>query len=99
MYDHSGVPEKRIKVELPNVGLVEAVQVPINESTEKWSDVQLGDCTVLRLKPVVISVFRIDGHYDQDGNPVYQIKANQVMAVEAPEHLRKGAGTSSAGVH
>jgi len=47
---------------------------------------------VLRLKPVVVGAVRIEGHYDPDGNPMYALKANQVMIVtSAPDHLRKGA--------
>jgi uncharacterized OB-fold protein len=87
------VPEKRIKIPFPNVpgGTVEGVEVSITESVERWSEVRLEDGSVLRVKPNVIGVVRVDGQYDQEGNPLYALKTSQAMAVvSAPEHLRKG---------
>ena len=99
MADYNDVPQKKVKLELPNVGLVDAVEVPVSESTEKWSEIRLEDGSLLRLKPVVISAVRVEGHYDQDGNPLYQVKANQVLVVDAPDHLRKGSSGASKEVH
>jgi hypothetical protein len=88
------VPEKKASVQLPT-GMAEGFDVPIITSTEKWSEIQLEDGTVLRIKPNVISAIRVNGQYDQDGNPMYAIKSSQVMAVvSAPDHLRKGAQVS-----
>jgi hypothetical protein len=90
------LPEKKVRVQLPGQsGTVEAVEVPVAESTERWSDVTLGDGATLRIKPVVLSAVRVDGQYDQDGNPVYQVKVNQIVTISAPDHLRKGAGDPS----
>ncbi|MBI2828041.1 MAG: hypothetical protein HYX77_02055 [Acidobacteria bacterium] len=86
--------ETKTKIQVPNVGLVDAVEVEITESSERWTDVKLADGTTIRTKPVILTVFRVDGHYDQDGNPIYQIKANQVMTATAPDHLKKGAQSS-----
>lgn len=93
------MPNKKVKLELPNIGPVDAVEVPVTESTERWSDLKLEDGSTLRLKPVVITVVRIEGHYDQDGSPLYQVKAGQVLAVDAPDYLRKGGGGASKEVH
>jgi hypothetical protein len=93
------VPEKRIKTQVPLLGLVDAFVVGVSESTERWTEIKLDDGTALRLKPVVLEALRIDGQYDPDGNPMYALKANQVMiVVNAPDHLRKG-GSGSKGVH
>ena len=86
------VPEKKVKAEIPGSGLLDGAEVPVTETTERWSEVRLEDGTVLRLKPVFISAVRIDNKYDKEGNPVYSIKVNQIMVVaSAPEHLRKPA--------
>ena len=86
------MPEKKTKVQLPGLGQVDGYEVGISESTERWTEVKLDDGSVLRLKPVVVGAVRIEGHYDPDGNPMYALKANQVMIVtSAPVHLRKGA--------
>lgn len=78
------------KVTVPNIGLVDATPVQIVESTERWSDVKLDDGTVLRVKAMIISAMRIDGKYDQHGNPMYAIQAGQAMTVaSAPDHLKQ----------
>jgi hypothetical protein len=76
--------------------MVDAVEVEIEVSTERWTEVTLKDGSLIRIKPVILSVLRIDGQYDQEGNPVYQVKANQVMTASAPDHLKKNAPTSKA---
>ena len=85
------MPDKKTKVELPGAGLVDATEVQINESTERWTDVHLVDGSVLRIKAVVIGAVKLDDRFDQEGNPLYQVKVNQIMTVSAPDHLKRGA--------
>jgi hypothetical protein len=83
------MPERRVKAPLPNGQIVDASEVPVDVSTERWSEVTLEDGTVLRIKPVVVSVTRLDGHFDNDGNPWYMVKSNALVSiVEVPEALR-----------
>ena len=89
------MPERKFKFDVPGHGLVDAVEVPVSESTERWSEIKLDDGTILRLKPVVLAAMRLEGQYDPEGNPMYSLKVNQIMTVgSAPEHLRKGGGAS-----
>ena len=91
--------EKKTKIEMPGLGMVDAIQVSVSESTERWTEVKLDDGSVLRVKPVVLGAMRIDGRYDQEGNPLYALKANQVMTVlSSPDHLRKGGGGTPKGI-
>ena len=83
------MPGRKVKLNLPNVGLVEGTEVEVLESVDRWSEIKLDDGTVLRIKPVTMSVARIDGHYDAVGNPMYVVQAQQVMSVTAPEKLRQ----------
>lgn len=93
------MPEKKTKVQTPTGQLIDAVEVGVSESTERWTDITLEDKTVIRIKPVVIGAARIEGQYDQEGNPLYTIKVNQIMTiVSAPDHLRKG-GDKTKGIH
>lgn len=93
------MPEKKTKVQTPTGQLIDAVEVSVLESTERWTDITLEDKTVIRIKPVVIGAARIEGQYDQEGNPLYTIKVNQIMTiVSAPDHLRKG-GDKAKGIH
>ena len=91
--------EKRTQVELPGSGLVDAVEVEVAESTERWTDITLTDGSTIRLKTVVLGVLRIEGQYDPDGNPLYQLKVNQVMVASAPPGLKKGAKGPSDRAH
>jgi len=84
--------DRKVKVNLPGLGVVDGTPVQILESTERWCDVKLEDGTTLRIKPVIMSVSRIDGHYDNEGNPMYAVQAGQTMTADAPDHLRKQAG-------
>lgn len=93
------MPEKKIKVEVPGLGLVDAVPVSVSESTERWTEVRLDDGSVLRVKPVILGALRIDGRYDPEGNPMYALKASQVMTVlSTPDHLRKGGSGAPKGL-
>ena len=85
--------EDRVKVQLPD-GLVDAVNVPIEEVTERWTEIRLADGATLRLKSVILSVARAVDKYDQDGNPLYAIKSSSIMtATNVPEHIRRGGGS------
>ncbi len=63
--------------------------VPVVKSSENWNEYILEDGTVLKLKPVLTEVLRVENEYALDGNPVYFIKAQTVMSVDAPEDQKK----------
>ncbi|MDE0428571.1 MAG: hypothetical protein OXH98_02270 [Caldilineaceae bacterium] len=86
--------EKKVKIPFGDRHL-DAVVVPIKESTERWTDVTLEDGTLLKIKPVIAKVARAVDSYDKDGTPVYSIKVNPVVDVDAPEHLKENAQVSS----
>ena len=69
---------------------MDGVEVQVTESVERWSELKLDDGSVLRVKPVVVSVTRLDGHYDPLGNPMYALQAGATMAIgSVPDHLRQ----------
>lgn len=69
-----------IKVTLPDGRVVDGVEVGVDESTERWSDVKLTDGTVLRVKLSIISAVRTEV-FDPQGNPTYSLNMAPVMAV------------------
>ena len=86
--------EQRVKMPFPTPTspLKDGFEVAVKESTERWSEVTLEDGSVLRLKPSVLSAVRIEGEYDPEGNPMYAVKAGQVLIISStPDHLRKPA--------
>lgn len=68
----------------------DAVEVGFRPDIENFNEYLLDDGTLLRAKNVVVGVYRFDDMKDQDGNPVYVIKANQVVAVSPPEDAQDG---------
>lgn len=84
--------ERKVKVAMPPTGaIVDGLDVPVTESTERWTEVKLEDGSVLRLKPSVLAAIRIPGQFDPDGNPIYTLKTHvQMTLAEAPEALKRG---------
>jgi len=83
----------------PSGKLVDASEVPIKESCERWTELTLEDGAIIRVKPTIIGAVRVEGQYDPDGNPFYALKGgpNAMVIVQAPEHLKKPAGAGSQG--
>lgn len=59
---------------------------------EKWTLYELTDGTQINLKPVLLSVLRLQGTYTVTGDPVYIIEAGNVQSVDAPDSVRKLGG-------
>jgi hypothetical protein len=69
---------------------VEATEHLFRAAGEFWNEYLVDDGSVLRLKIVMTEVDRLEGEYDDDGQPVYVIKSVNAMRVSAPKHLRRG---------
>jgi hypothetical protein len=83
--------ERKVQVPfpLPTSPLKSGYEVVAIESTERWTEVNLEDGTILRVKPSVLSAIRIDNEYDAEGNPMYAVKVQPAMTVVSPDHLKK----------
>ena len=69
--------------------MVDAMDVPITESNERWSELKLEDGTIIRVKQSVATVARMD-EYDPEGNPVYVVRSTPTVAViQVPEKLKQ----------
>jgi hypothetical protein len=80
----------RVTVPLPTGGTAEGVEVQVDESTERWSEFTFHDGTVMRAKLTIVSAVRVDGHFDQQGNPLYTINATPVFGMlNVPQEYRK----------
>jgi hypothetical protein len=89
------MPERKTKIPFPTPTspLRDGTEIGVKESTERWSEITLDDGSVLRLKPSVFSAVRIEGEWDPEGNPMYAVRAGQVLLVQyAPDGLRKPQG-------
>jgi len=74
---------------------VEAEQVDFEARAEPWATYELSDGTVLKVRTILTNVMRIEGEYDQSGNPVYVVSSQNVIQANAPKKLR---GTPTLGV-
>lgn len=80
--------ERRRKIPFGNRE-VEAIEMTFQTGGEHWNEYVLNDGSVVRLKPVVTEILRAEGEYDNEGNPVYVIKATTVVSVSASERARR----------
>src|SRR5215470_17250779 len=75
--------ERRVS-DAVNGSLQNTTEIEMLESKEAWSVYRLSDGTTLRIKPVMISVFRADGQQTADGEPVYNMKSTLITDVRVP---------------
>jgi len=68
---------------------VEATEVKFQTRKEDWNEYQLMDGSVLKMKLVVAEVYRIENVYDEENNPVYQVKSTNLLVVKSPDALKK----------
>ena len=64
-------------------------EIEMLEAKETWSAYRLSDGTTIRIKPVMIAVFRADGQTTADGEPVYNMKSTLITDVRAPATATK----------
>ena len=58
-------------------------EIEVIDAKERWSEYRLADGTTMRIKSVVIAVFREDGHQTPDGEPVYNMKSTPITDIRA----------------
>lgn len=59
-------------------------EVEVVDAKERWSEYRLADGTTMRVKSIVIAVFREDANQTPDGEPVYSLKSTLVTDVRTP---------------
>ena len=89
------MPGKR-KITAPDGHDIDASVMGFRTGAEHWNEYLLDDGSVIRVKLVATEVLRLDGEYDPTGNPVYLMQSTNVMAVDAPDNLRRGGGEDEA---
>jgi hypothetical protein len=85
----SDVPADKRKIPVPGREPLEATLIGFHPNVEEWSEYLLDDQTVIKLKPVVGEILKVDGQFDDEGNPVYVVKSQNFMVVNAPESERR----------
>jgi len=75
--------------DIPIDSMQDANEVEMLEAKENWSVYRLADGTTLRIKPVMIAVFRADGQQVPGGEPVYNMKSTVITDVRVPVSSNK----------
>lgn len=84
------MPATRRKIQVgPGGPEKDAQLIEIQQSNEHWNKYLLSDGSVIKIKPVATEVWRIDGEWDHEGNPMYVIKTSNVVTVSPPDELRR----------
>jgi len=68
---------------------VDAIEVDFQTRKEDWNEYQLMDGSTIKMKLVVSDIFRVPDEWDNEGNPVYVVRSNNVLVVRAPDNLKK----------
>ena len=53
---------------------------------EDWNIYQLHDGTEIRVRLIVQEVLKIPGELDEQGNPAYVVRSNNIMVVKPSEN-------------
>jgi|HubBroStandDraft_4_1064222.scaffolds.fasta_scaffold01923_2 hypothetical protein len=84
------LPPAKTHFILPDGRQGEGVEVPLESANERWSEFVLQDGTIFRAKINLIQVVRVEGEYDSQGIPLYQVNAQPALAfMHVPENLKK----------
>jgi hypothetical protein len=67
--------------DLSVASMLNPTEVEVLEARETWSEYRLADGTVLRVKPIMIAVSRVDDADGGNGEPVYNMKSTLVTDV------------------
>jgi hypothetical protein len=79
-----------------NKNAEEFAPVKVKSSDEHWSEFNLSDGSILRIRPIVIEVSRVKGKLSPEGKPIYQIKGGVMTEVSSPKKVAKPKKKSKA---
>lgn len=63
-----------------------------SDGGEHWNEYLVEDGSIIRTKLVATEVIKVDGKYDEQGNPLYVLHSTQVLWVDSPDDLRREEG-------
>lgn len=63
-------------------------EVEVIDAKEVWSEYRLADGTVLRIKPIMIAISRVEDAETLNGEPVYTMKSTLVTDVRSAKTSR-----------
>lgn len=70
--------------------------VEIKSAEEPWTKCILEDGTTLEIRPVIVAVRRFRNKFNDDGSPIYEVKAALVTNTTSPKGLYETAAKKGA---
>ena len=81
---------RKILVVGPSGKEQEATELDIEKSIQAKNEVILSDGTIFRINPSILGVVVLDGEWDENGNPLYQIAMQvDIVVSNVPEDRRR----------
>lgn len=68
--------------------MAEDVQFESPEA-EKWNKYLLHDGSEIKVKAVVANIFRVEGEYSPNGDPIYSVTASLIINTLSPDNLKR----------
>jgi hypothetical protein len=68
---------------------VYATEVDFQTRKEEWNEYQLMDGTSIKMKLVVSEIFRVPDEWDNEGNPLYVVKSQNILVTRSPNNLKR----------
>jgi hypothetical protein len=65
-----------------NGAMVEATRMQVVKAEERGNEYFLADGTVVAIRTVLVSLYRVEGQSDQDGQPVYQCRTQLIVTAD-----------------
>jgi hypothetical protein len=73
-----------MRLKLPDGREVDGVEIDFRVVSEGWSELRLENGKVLRVKPVVLQVYKLDEADPLTGEPDYLVRSQTVVSVSPP---------------
>lgn len=83
------IMQDEMKIKGPEGRPIEVDQVEVLEADERWNSYKLADGTTIRVKPVAVSIFRACDLYNEDDEPVYIVRSQNIIAADVPDKLKR----------
>ncbi len=69
--------------------MVDVTELSFQTGGEHWNEYLVDDGSVIKLKTITSQILRVDGEYDNEGNPIYIIRSTNIVSISAPDKLRR----------
>ncbi|MCK4578167.1 MAG: hypothetical protein KAU50_05210 [Candidatus Marinimicrobia bacterium] len=69
--------------------IVQGTYLGFQSLNEDWNTYKLEDGTKLKIKTIVTKVFRSEGSFNQEGDPIYHVQSTNIVTTEVPPELKQ----------